>query len=190
MTVFEFVFSLISVITSLALTRLLSGFTDLYRHTERVRWSWRHAFWTAIAFMLLIGNWAAFWRQHATTEWGALDVLLQLVFLSVLYVLCDLVMPDMPAGDEILDLRVFHERQGKRYVLAQMLFAALAILLIARETSGFGQCVESARYPITGVLLGVIALRARSVWLDTAAAAGMALLAAVYMMGRLHLLAF
>jgi hypothetical protein len=96
----------------------------------------------------------------------------------------------MPAGDEILDLRVFHERQGERYVLAQMLFAALAILLIAREASGFGQWVESARYPITGVLLGVIALRARSVWLDTAAAAGMAILAAVYMMGRLQLLAF
>lgn len=189
MTVFEFVFSLISVITSLALTRLLSGFADLYRHTERVRWSWRHGFWAATAFMLLIGNWAAFWRQHTTTGWDALDVLLQLVFLSVLYVFCDLVMPEMPAAHEILDLRVFHARQGKRYVVAQMLFAALAMLLISREASRFWQWLEWARYPTLGVLLGVIALRARSVWLDTAAAAGAAILASVYMMGRLHLLA-
>ncbi|MFL6591145.1 MAG: hypothetical protein ACJ8GK_00340 [Luteimonas sp.] len=189
MTVFEFVFSLISVITSLALTRLLSGFADLYRHTERVRWSWRHAFWTSTAFMLLIGNWAAFWRQHATTGWGGLDILLQLVFLGVLYVFCDLVMPDMPAGDEILDLRVFHERQGKRYVVAQTLFAALAMLLIAREATGFWQWLDWARYPTIGVLLGMIALRARSVWLDSAAATGVAILASVYMMGRLHLLA-
>lgn len=59
MTSFEFVFGMISVITSLALTRLLSGCVGVYRHAERVRLSWRHGCWTTMAFMLLMGNRAA-----------------------------------------------------------------------------------------------------------------------------------
>ena len=66
MTSFEFVFGMISVITSLALARLLGGCVGLYRHAEHVRFSFRHACWTAMAFMLLLGNWAQFWRFHGT----------------------------------------------------------------------------------------------------------------------------
>ena len=96
MSSFEFVFGMISVITSLALTRLLSGCVGLYRHAERVRFSWRHGCWTAMAFLLLLGNWASFWRMRDIQSWQALDVLIPLAFVSVLYAFCDLVMPDEP----------------------------------------------------------------------------------------------
>lgn len=66
MTSFEFVFGLISIVTSLALTRMLGGCVTLFRRAGHVRLSWRHGLWVATAFMLLIGNWAAFWRGHNT----------------------------------------------------------------------------------------------------------------------------
>lgn len=96
MTSFEFVFGMISVITSLALTRLLSGCAGLYRHSDRIRFSWRHACWTAMALMLLLGNWAAFWQMRDIRVWSGLEALIPLLFVSVLYAFCDLVMPDEP----------------------------------------------------------------------------------------------
>lgn len=187
MTVFEFIFSLISVITSLALTRLLNGCIGLYRHAGPVRWSWRHGLWTASAFMLLIGNWASFWRRsHNVTTWGAFDVLLQLTFLSVLYVYCDLVMPDKPVAGETLDLREFHERFGRRYVFALMVFSMFSMLMLAHLANGFVPWLDSARYSIIATLITWIALRARSVRLDTAAAVGQAVLTTVYMVVRLQ----
>ncbi|HTD28943.1 MAG TPA: hypothetical protein VK660_06095 [Xanthomonadaceae bacterium] len=186
MTTFEFVFSLISVITSLALTRLLNGCIALFRHAGPVRWSWRHAGWVAIAYMLLVGNWAAFWRQHTRTQWHVQDVLLPLVFLSVLYAFCDLVMPDKVPDGETLDLREYHQRHGKRYVLVQLVFALQALLVIAIEAKDFGHWLDSARFAIIAVILSPIALRARSAWLDTVAAVGLVVLAAVFMVARLQ----
>ena len=94
---------MISVITSLALTRLLSGCAGLYRHSGRIRFSWRHGCWTAMAFMLLLGNWAAFWALRDTRSWGAVDVLVPLLFVGVLYAFCDLVMPDEPKDGQVLE---------------------------------------------------------------------------------------
>ncbi|MBS0212782.1 MAG: hypothetical protein JSR26_06300 [Proteobacteria bacterium] len=189
MTAFEFVFSLISVITSLALTRLLNGCIELYRHHGPVRWSWRHGCWTTSAFTLLIGNWASFWsRFHNATTWSAPDVLLQLTFLSVLYAYCDLVMPDKPNAHETLDLQDFHERFGRRYKFVQWLFALLAMLMLAHVAKGFGPWLNSARFALIATLVVGVALRARSVWLDTTTAIGQAVLTTVYMVVRLQAL--
>lgn len=79
MTSFEFVFGLISVITSLALTQMLSRAFTLFRHADRVRLSWRHGLWVATAFMLLIGNWATFWKLRNRQSWSTLDVLVPLL---------------------------------------------------------------------------------------------------------------
>ena len=106
MTSFEFVFGLISVITSLALTRMLSGGIAMYRHADHVRFSWRHACWAATAFMLLVANWASLWRGHNVIAWSVLDVLTPLAYISILYAFCDLVMPDVQ-GDAPLDLREY-----------------------------------------------------------------------------------
>jgi hypothetical protein len=187
MTSFEFVFGLISVITSLALTQLLAGCVTLFRHAERVRLSWRHGFWVATAFMVLIGNWAAFWRERNMQSWSALDVLIPLLFTSVLYAFCDLVMPDQPAaGQAVVDLREYHAREGKRYKLLQLVFAAMAFLLNAHSAASLVQWLGMSRFAILAALIGGLALRARSVWLDTATAAALAMLAAVFMLANLR----
>ena len=181
MTSFEFVFGMISVITSLALARLLGGCVGLYRHAEHVRFSFRHACWTAMAFMLLLGNWAQFWRFHDTDSWGPLDVLIPLVFVGVLYAFCDLVVPEEPKQGEVLDLRDYHERQGRRYKTMQLAFSVLALLVIARSSSDFGKWFAASGFALIASACTLVALRTRRVWLDTAAAIVLVLIAPVFM---------
>ncbi len=189
MTSFEFVFGMISVITSLALTRLLSGCVGLYRHAEHVRFCWRHAGWVAVAFMLLVGNWAGFWNLHDTQTWHALDVIIPLVFVSVLYAFCDLVMPDEPREGQTLDLRDYHVRQGRRYKTMQLVFAVLALLVIAHRTSGFDKWLVVSRFALIAATCTVVALWTRRVWLDTLAAIVLVLMVPFFMWMNLERLA-
>ena len=130
--------------------------------------------------MLLIGNWAAFWRGHNTQSWCALDVLILLVFTSVLYAFCDLVMPDKPGDQAVIDLREYHAREGRRYKLLQLVFTAMAFLFIAHNSTSFVQWLDVSKFAILAALIGALALRARSVWLDTVTAAAMTVLAVVF----------
>jgi hypothetical protein len=189
MTSFEFVFGLISVITSLALTQILSGAVTLYRHAERVRLSWRHGLWVLTAFMVLIGNWAAFWRSRNIQSWSVLDVLIPLVFVSVLYAFCDLVMPDRTEAPAVVDLREYHLRAGKRYKLLQLVFATLALLLIAHRSNSVHEWLVASKFALVAALVGALALFARSVWLDVATAAALTLLAMFFMTANLGLFA-
>ena len=181
MTSFEFVFGMISVMTSLALTRLLGGWVGLYRHADRIRFSWRHACWAAMACMLLVGNWAQLWALHDVQSWHALDVIIPLVFVGVLYAFCDLVMPDEPKDDQRLDLREYHARQGRLYKTMHLAFAVLALLVIAHQTSSFGQWLAASNFALVATACTVIALWTRRVWLDTATAIVLVAMAPVFM---------
>ena len=181
MTSFEFVFGMISVITSLALTRLLSGCVGLYRHAGHVRFSWRHACWTAMAFMLLLGNWAAFWKMHDVEVWSGLDILMPLLFVGVLYAFCDLVMPEEPRDGQWLDLREYHALQGHRYKTVQLVFSLLALLVIARRADGLGDWFTSSRFALVAAACCVVALVTRRVWLDTAMAIVLVAMAPVFL---------
>ena len=61
MTPFEFVFALISIITSLALTQIIAGVVTTIRHRQAGNFSLTHALWVMIAFALVVGNWGALW---------------------------------------------------------------------------------------------------------------------------------
>lgn len=188
MTSFEFVFGLISVITSLALTRMLSGIVSLYRRADRLRLSWRHALWTATALMVLIGNWSALWGMRTIQAWGVLDVLIPLLYTSVLYGFCDLVMPDEQADSAVVDLREFHAREGRRYKMLQLIFALVVIGVLARSSVNVTDWLAKSLFALAAAVIGTIALRARSVWLDTATAVALSALAVSFMLSRLHVL--
>lgn len=189
MTSFEFVFGMISVITSLALTRLLNGCVGLYRHAEHVRFSWRHACWVAMAFMLLLGNWAGFWKLHDIQAWHALDVIIPLVFVGVLYAFCDLVMPDEPKEGQVLDLRDYHARQGRRYETMQLVFATLALLVIAQRADGFDEWRAASSFALVAATCTVVALWTRRAWLDTLAVVVLVSMAPFFMWMNLERLA-
>ena len=181
MSSFEFVFGMISVITSLALSRLLSGCVGLYRHADNIRFSWRHGFWTATAFMLLLANWAGLWRLRNTQVWGALDVLEPLLFVGVLYAFCDLVLPDEPKDGQSLDLRDYHARQGRRYKTVHLAFAVLAMLVIAHRSSDVGSWLSTAAFALIAAAVTLVALWTRRVWLDTATAIALFAMAPIFL---------
>jgi len=60
MSPFEFIFALISIITSLALTNIIAGVVVIVRHGERSGLSLAHALWMWIGFAVVIGNWARY----------------------------------------------------------------------------------------------------------------------------------
>ena len=111
---------------------------------------------------------------------GALDVLTPLVFVSVLYAFCDLVMPEEPKDGELLDLREYHQRQGRRYKTMQLMFSLLALMVIARGSSGFADWLHASRFALIAAVCTAVALGTRRVWLDTLAALVLVLMAPTF----------
>jgi hypothetical protein len=124
-TPFEFVLAMISVITSLALVHIVTGVVGLIRHHDRHDFSGVHAIWVLIAFLLIVSNWASFWPLRTGT-WSSLPVFTALITMILLYAFAALVMPETAIGKPV-DLSTFHEREGRRYIIAHALFAAMTI---------------------------------------------------------------
>jgi len=171
MTAFEVVFALITMITSLAVAHLLNGVAQVLRQSGRVRFSLPHALWVWIAFCGVIGNWASFWEMRAVESWPAWAVLLIVACLTIQYLFCALVTPEMPEQGE-LDLREFHARSHRGYV------AALISLLVASQALNFSlggadfyeHWWRDSVMTIAGFVLCVVALVFRARWIQIAAA--------------------
>ena len=126
MTPFELVFGLLTIIASLALTHLLSGFVEVLRNTERVRFSPQHALWAWVALTSTISNWASFWPMHSATSFPAWVVLIMVFAMIVQYVFCAFVTPER-GTDGMVDLVDFHRRERHRYILAAVVLWILSI---------------------------------------------------------------
>ena len=160
MTAFEFVFALISIITSLALTQIISGVVAMIRRRRPGSFSLTHALWVWVAFAVVVGNWAALWGTQDQPQWPAIRVLAWLVSMTSLYAFCALVIPDADDGTP-LDLTEFHERESRRYILAHNLFALVSAVMTIL-VSGFTAHSTLFLVPaLLAVLFGTAALLTR-----------------------------
>lgn len=138
MSPFEFVFGLISIITSLALTTIVAGVVGMVRHPDRTDWSLAHALWVWVAFALVIGNWGELWQARTYSLWPVFRVLVWVAAMTSLYAFSALVVPELRHSRQ-LSLKTFHESEGRRYILAHNLFALLAIpVLLTQRAVGTG----------------------------------------------------
>jgi hypothetical protein len=185
MTPFDFVFALISIITSLALTQIIGGVVAIIRHRERGGVSFTHALWIWIAFAVLIGNWGALWGVRADPDWPPLRVLGWLMSMTSLYAFCALVIPDVDRGTA-LNLKAFHEREGRRYILAHNVFAALAVFLVLLISAGVSPPWGLLLPPIGAFALGVAALLLRG-RPQFAATVLVAVLATLFMLANINI---
>jgi hypothetical protein len=156
MSPFEFVFAMVSVITSLALVHIVSGVVDLIRHHDRHGFSGLHGAWVAMAFMLVVSNWASFWPLRTSKEWSSLLVFTALIAMILLYAFTALVMPDSRDGKRI-DLSTFHDREGRRYIIANALFAAITL---PYAISYYGVSGAAFRDSVPGLIACVLSLLA------------------------------
>jgi hypothetical protein len=144
---FEFIILFASFIFTLALTHLLFAATRMIRHRRQLTFSWPHALWMFNALMLLIGNWISLYDFHRMETMPIAVVATGLVFSGAQYFICALVSPDFEDG-ETFDLKAFHAREGRTYIVA---FALLVVISLASNAAaGFGAGVENwARQNLT-----------------------------------------
>ena len=124
MTAFEYVLALLSVITSLGLAHIVSGFVAL-ANRDHVRFSAEHGLWALTAFATTIGNWGSLWQSRGLISWPAWLVLLSIAMAIGQYAFCVLVTPS--ADEEAVDLAAFHGRQHRRYAYAYLALIVLAV---------------------------------------------------------------
>ncbi|MFN2531923.1 MAG: hypothetical protein ABR555_11550 [Pyrinomonadaceae bacterium] len=182
MTAFEVVFILLTIITSLALTHLLTGFVSMLRNAGRVRFSVLHALWAWIAFTLLIGNWASYWSMRSVTSWPAWAVLLIVTNFIIQYVFCSLVTPETPAVGNI-DLVEFHEREHRRYILALvvLLVASLVLNFALGGAHFYAGWWRDSVLSIAAIILALFAFFAGPRWVQIGSAGALAALGTYYM---------
>ena len=130
MTPFEYVLALVSIVVSLGVTHLLAGIAGLVQHRQRVRFSWLHAGWVAMALGALLDLWLNMWMLRDVQQWRLGTIALVFLTAAILYVQTVLVTPALPAEGG-LDLREFHARERRNYVGASIVYMAPAAVLNA-----------------------------------------------------------
>jgi hypothetical protein len=160
MSAFEFVFTLLSVVASLAITHLVSGIVNMIRATSRP--SWFLGVWLWIAFATTIGNWGATWGAMGTqTTFPPWEVLLVLATVIGQYVFCALVIPsselavEAPPGEA-------RQKERTRFVGAYMGLIGLA--LVANVGLGLSRQDLFQSFWGGGLCLVQIALAAMALW--------------------------
>ena len=187
MTPFEFVFALISIISSLALTKIITGVVAIIRHRERGGLSLTHAFWVWIAFAVVVGNWGALWGARADPDWPAIRILAWIGSMTSLYAFCALVVPDVE-GDAPLNLKEFHEREAGRYIIAHNFFALVALSLVLALDGIVAESIVNVGSACIALVLGTAAYFARG-RPQLVITILLAILATMFMLANINILA-
>ncbi|MDZ4762099.1 MAG: hypothetical protein SGJ21_13620 [Alphaproteobacteria bacterium] len=158
---FEFYIVLLSFVVSLGITSLLGAGARLAQEADRVVFSWRYAIWALAIFNLEVVFWIKSWTYQDSFVLRAAHALPPLLLAIIGYLACGLATPQTPAEGPI-DLKAFHDAQGRKYAIASAAFMIVAI--------------------VQGAIMGDFVLDGSSVPLD---AAGPALLAVVFLVAAI-----
>lgn len=182
MTAFEIVFTLLTMITSLALAHLLNGYVILLRNAARIRFSFLQGLWGWIALAVLIGNWASFWGMRSVESWPALIVLLLLAAAVLEYAFCALVTPEMPKEGE-LTLDEFHASTHRLYIgaLIILLITSLLLNLLLGGLNMFESWWHDSVLTFVALLVSAIGLFIRARWVQTSVAIVNAVIVTYYL---------
>jgi hypothetical protein len=154
MTVFEYFTVLLSFVVSLGVATLLSAVARMLQERRRVVWSWAYALWAATIFNLQVTYWLKSWSYHERFTLSISYAAPPLVLAILAFLACGLATPHVPEEGPI-DLRQFHQRQGRKYALMVAIFMAVATV------QGFimaPAAVDNLELPIDATLQIVFAL--------------------------------
>lgn len=160
---FEIVVTLLSFVYALGLTHLLQFLSDLVIARRRVRLSFLHMFWTALALFLLVNNWLALAPLRESGIGGAM-VLNQFGFAVVQYFCCSLVSFRVP-DDGPVDLVAYEESHGRYYRIPFLVLGVLALVgnYISREDYFAGTTLQQFLV-FQGRIVACVVLIALSIW--------------------------
>ena len=167
---FEHVTTLLSIILALAMAHILGSATELLWNRDKVRFSGLHAVWMSNALLGLPISWITIWELNSVKRWTGFEIVLQFLPAIVQYFACSLISMRRD-GDEIMDMRVFYERQRP------VIFAAFSLMMIAAMIQTYADRISlagpnladwiGAEFPILLMLAAtLIAGWAKPLWLQ------------------------
>jgi hypothetical protein len=101
MGLFEFLMVLVSVVIGLGITEILTGWANLLRDRDQVRFYWIHVLFQFGLFFALLQQWWEFWGMEGMGEISFLAVVTVLVNPIVLFLIAHLLFPTKAAGAEL-----------------------------------------------------------------------------------------
>ncbi|MGC1379784.1 MAG: hypothetical protein WA814_02030 [Candidatus Baltobacteraceae bacterium] len=123
---FDFVITFLAFIYALALAHLLLAAAHMIRHRRELVFDWAHALWMAAAFALLWANWISLWDFHTLNTFTLATIAIGFLYSINQYLVCALVSPRLD-GEDGFNMHVFHETQGRAYIVAFVVLIAVSI---------------------------------------------------------------
>jgi len=112
MSVFEYVFSLYSLLLGLALAHLLSGLAKVVEARETVRLGWLTALLALQMMLTLAIFWEIAWRAREAVPDNSAALFASLIICGLLYFGAVLVIPSEPSERRDLDGHFFKEKSN------------------------------------------------------------------------------
>lgn len=109
MGLFEFLMVLVSVVIGLGITEVLTGWANLLRARQEVRFYWVHVLFQFGIFFALLQQWWEFWDMAGMAEITYFAVLVVLATPVILFLIAHLLFPTRAEG---ADLEDYYYRQS------------------------------------------------------------------------------
>jgi hypothetical protein len=181
MNPFEFIIIFFAFVYSLALTHLLFAWTRMIRHRRQITFSWPQFLWMLIAFFLLADDWISTWDYRALGALSLVAITSEFLFVVLNYFFCALVSPDFEGG-ETYDLKEFHDREGRTYILVFVAAVAIAIIenFLAGVRLGISKQGSENSLVLFQLPLALLPLFVKRPWVQVAAPAAILVTAIAY----------
>lgn len=114
MTSFEFVSVLLSIVVSLAFTHLLTGIARLIRARPR-KFPLLHVGWLGLMLFNCVDYWFSLW-QLRSIDWSLGYVLFWLLYATLLYLTCWLLVPPEEQALDSIDIDEYHINNRRQYL--------------------------------------------------------------------------
>jgi len=127
---FSYLSVLLSIILGLAITQILQGYRGLLLARGRVTFYAPTMIWSVLLLMIVAQAWWSSFGLVKHENWTFLQFCAVLLQMVLLYMMCGLVLPDIPV-EEAVDLRAHYYRERRP------LFGAFLLMLVASVAKDF-----------------------------------------------------
>jgi hypothetical protein len=126
MHAFDYVIVLFSFVYAAAVTHILATVGDLIMAGRRVKISRLNLGWMLNALLSILAWWMGTWELRGMRVWDSSFIAFNFAMACALYIIVRLTCPRVgPRGP--VDLPAFHRNQGRKYLLANTAFGAVAM---------------------------------------------------------------
>ena len=155
---------LLSVWVGLGLGQLVQALNRLARFKGVVKWDWLPATWAALAFLMFVQTWWAYFTLLQAPLWiNLFAFLLPLSVFVILYLICASALPDvtkLPEG-AVVDLRAHYLDQHRYFFGLWAVLLLLAVLISSLARGGF-RLLGGDGFRLLGFVAALVMVRSSS----------------------------